>query len=493
MPTMSGRRGAPTVVTLRQNSEHTAGQKPDEDCAVVGFIGTQQAFPYILLSLRTLQHRGQESAGMATFDGSMLHVRKGMGLVTEVFSENDSSLKDALPGMIGIGHTRYSTHGSKNLENAGPLTILNAAGNIAISHNGEITNAAQLRDEMKRKGTGFITSSDTEVMLMELSRDIIDYGITSGIRTAVSRLKGAYACAIMINDAMFALRDPLGIRPLVIGQVDDSYVIASESCVFDVLGGKMIRDVKPGELVEVTPSGLKTHFIMPSHNTSHCMFEYVYFARPDSVIDSREVFQARISMGKKLAEEHPVQADIVIPVPDSGRAQALGYSMQSGIPYGEGLIKNRFSERTFIMPTQPQRANAVRLKLNPIKSAVSGNRIILVEDSIVRGNTIKHTIRILRSNGAKEVHVRVASPPIVAPCFFGVDMKTKDQFIALGRKIEEIRDEIGADSLGYISIDGLVESIGYRKNELCLGCLTGSYPVVIPGEKFSYQAELENY
>ena len=493
MPTISGRRGAPTVVSHPRDSDLITGQKPDEDCAVVGYTGTKQAFPYLLIGLRTLQHRGQESAGIATYDGSMMRVKKGMGLVSEVFRENDSNFQDRLPGSTGIGHTRYSTHGSKNLENAGPFTISNSIGYIAISHNGEITNADQLREEMKKKGTGFVTSSDTEVMLMQISRDIIEFGINGGFRNSVSKLKGAYAAAIMINSTLYAFRDPYGIRPLVLGQVDDSYLVASESCVFDVLGGKVIRDVKPGELIEITSSGFKTVFIARAPSVSHCMFEYVYFARPDSIIDGREVSTARINIGRRLAIEHPVPADIVIPVPDSGRSQALGYSIESGIPYGEGLIKNRYSERTFIMPTQAQRAAAVRLKLNAIKSVIYDKRIVLVEDSIVRGNTIKFVIQILRSQGAREVHVRVGSPPIISPCYYGVDMKTKSEFLARGKSIEEIREDIGADSLGYISIDGLVESIGFGKNELCLGCLTGAYPVPIPSPHYPSQPELETY
>ena len=422
----------------------------------------------------------------------MIRVKKGTGLVVEVFRDGDQQ-SGILAGSVGVGHTRYSTHGSKNIENAGPFTISNSVGYLALSHNGEITNAEQLREDMKKKGVGFVTSSDTEVMLMEISRNIIEQGINVGLRTSYSKLKGAYAATLMINDTLYALRDPQGIRPLVLGKTSNGYVVASESCAFDVLGATLIRDVQPGELIEITADGYKTVFNVASSRISHCMFEYVYFARPDSKIDGSEVFRTRIVLGRKLAEEHPVDADIVIPVPDSGRAQALGYSQGSGIPYGEGLIKNRFSDRTFIMPTQSQRESAVRMKLNPIKSAVEGKRIVLVEDSIVRGNTIKHVVRNLRSHGAKEVHVRVASPPIVAPCYFGVDMKTRDQFFARDRPLEELRAEIGCDSIGYISVDGLVESIGMEKSNLCLGCLTGAYPILIPGEKYSYQAELENY
>ncbi len=474
-----------------QACDPIAGQKPSEDCAVVGYVGRDQAFQYLLPGLKTLQHRGQETAGIATFDGSMIRVKKGTGLVVDVF-KNSNIQATALPGTSGVGHTRYSTHGSKNIENAGPLTISNSIGYLALSHNGEIANAEQLREEMKKKGVGFVTSSDTEVMLMDISRNIIEQGIYKGLRASFNKLKGAYAAALIINDRLYALRDPQGFRPLILGKTENGYILASESCVFDVLGAETVRDILPGELVEITPEEYRTIFRVSAPRISHCMFEWVYFARPDSRIDGAEVFNSRINLGRRLAKEHPVDADIVVPVPDSGRAQAIGYAQGSGIPYGEGLIKNRFSDRTFIMPSQTQREYAVRMKLNPIKSAVEGKRIVLVEDSIVRGNTIKHVVDNLKSQGAVEVHVRVASPKIVAACYFGVDMKTKDEFFARDRTMEELRKDIGCNSIGYISIEGLVESIG-KKDELCLGCLTGSYPIPIHGEKYAYQSELENY
>ncbi len=474
-------------------SDPITGQKPSEDCAVVGVVGTEDALPKIILGLRSLQHRGQESAGIAVFNENVIKVKKGMGLVSEVFNEKDPHLRDSLPGNAGIGHTRYSTKGSKSLDNAGPFVLSSTTGYLAVSHNGEITNAERLREVIKKKGAMFITNSDTETMLMEFSRDIAEMGVYPGIRLAMSRLKGAYSIALMVNDTLYAIRDPFGFRPLTIGRVNGSYVVSSESCVYDVLGGEMIRDVKPGEVIELTPNGYNTVMQIPSKTVSHCMFEYVYFARPDSVIDGIEVFETRINLGRSLAREHPVTADVVIPVPDSGRAQAVGFANESGIPYNEGLIKNRFSERTFIMPNQTERINAIKLKLNPIKSAIKGKRVVLVDDSIVRGNTLRHIISILRKQGATEVHVRVGSPQIVAACYFGVDMKTKDEFIARDKSVDEIRKEIGADSLGYISISGLVESIGMPENRLCLGCLTGEYPTYIPGEEKVKQTELENY
>lgn len=474
-------------------SDPIIGQKPSEDCAVVGVVGKEDVLHKIILGLKSLQHRGQESAGIATFDGSQIKVKRGMGLVSEVFRDEDPHIQETLPGNAGVGHTRYSTKGSKNLENAGPFVLSSTTGYLAVSHNGEITNAERIRTELKKKGAMFMTNSDTETMLMEITRDVQEMGIYPGLRLAMSRLKGAYSIALLINDTLFAVRDPLGFRPLTIGRVNDSFVISSESCIYDVLGGELIRDVKPGEVIELRPDGYSTVFKIPSKKTSHCMFEYVYFARPDSVIDGIEVFSTRVNLGRTLSREHPVEADVVIPVPDSGRAHALGFALESGIVYNEGLMKNRFSDRTFIMPTQERRVNAIKLKLNPIKSVIKEKRVVLVEDSIVRGNTIKHIISILRKHGATEVHVRVGSPKIVAPCYFGVDMKTRSEFIAKDKTVDEIREEIGADSLGYISIDGLVKSIGMNTEDLCLGCLTGTYPTTIPGEELVKQTELENY
>ncbi len=415
-----------------------------------------------------------------------------MGLVGEVFNEKTKD-SEYLLGNVGIGHTRYSTAGSKAMENAGPFLVTNALGHIALSHNGEITNADRLRDELLKQGLTFLTSSDTEVLLMELAREISIHGINGGVKIAADRLKGAYAITFLINDRLYAMRDPLGIRPLIIGKMVSGYIVASESCALDINGAEIVRDVKPGELVEVTANGITSILTVPGRKLAHCMFEYVYFARPDSIIDNIEVFQTRLSLGRTLARESPVDADVVFAVPDSGRAQALGYSQESGIPYSEGLIKNRFSDRTFIMPTQQSRTSAIRLKLNVIQSEVKGKRIILVDDSIIRGNTMNHIVSLLRRAGAKEVHVRIGCPPVVAPCFYGVDMKTKDQFVANGRSVDEICKEIGADSLGYVSIRGLIESIGIGRDGLCLGCLTGDYPTTVSEEKYPRQKELESF
>ncbi len=490
--TTSDRRGALTVDSPQPELDHIDGQKPSDHCAVVGYIGEEPAYPFILSSLKTLQHRGQESAGIATFYSSSINARKGRGLVGEVFNERTKD-SEYLLGNVGIGHTRYSTAGSKAMENAGPFLVTNSLGHIALSHNGEITNADRLRDELLKQGLTFLTSSDTEVLLMELARDISIHGLNGGVKIAADRLKGAYAIAFLINDKLYAMRDPLGIRPLIIGKMNGGYVVASESCALDINGAEIVRDVKPGELVEISKNGITSILTVPGKKIAHCMFEYVYFARPDSIIDNREVFQSRLNLGKALAKETSVEADVVFAVPDSGRAQALGFAQESGIPYSEGLIKNRFSDRTFIMPTQQSRTSAIRLKLNVIQSEVKGKRIILVDDSIIRGNTMNHIVALLRKAGAKEVHVRIGCPPVMAPCFFGVDMKTKDQFVATGRSVEEICKVIGADSLGYVSIKGLIDSIGIERDGLCLGCVTGEYPTPVSEDKYPRQKELESF
>ncbi len=453
----------------RLESDIITGQKPSEECAVAGYTGTD-TYTNLIFSLKAMQNRGQESSGIATYDGK-IYVKKGMGLVSEVFRDI------FLQGDTGIGHNRYSTSGSKGIENAGPFVISSSMGYIGISHNGEITNAHELRESLKNMGYMFSSSSDTEVMLIEIVSEINKYGIIDGVKKAMYKLKGAYAVAMLINDTLYAIRDPFGFRPLILGKTQNGYILASESAAIDTVSGEIIRDIMPGEFLEIKKNGYRSIFRI-EHKISHCMFEYVYFARPDSVIDKREVFDVRFKIGQKLAEEYPADADVVIPVPDSGRSQALGFSVKSGIPYSEGLIKNRYSDRTFILPDQKSRYDAIKIKLNTIKSVINGKNIILVDDSIVRGNTMRHIITLLRKDGAMKIHVRVGSPPIVAPCYFGVDMKTKSDFIAQNRSIEEIREAIGADSLGYISINGLTESIGTEY--LCTGCLTGKYPDDIP-------------
>src|SRR5437867_2192452 len=423
--------------------------KPSDKCGILAIASKEPVAKDLYYALRILQHRGQESGGMATFDGRDTHAKRGMGLVNEIFGEEDSN---NLKGNGGIGHVRYSTTGSSSLDNAQPIVASTAYGDIALGHNGDIVNAGLLREELSRKGWAFMTTSDSEVIVRLLANELSHTGdVRRALKEFTRRLVGAYSLAIMINGVPYAVRDPLAIRPLCIGVKDGAYMAASESVVFDTLGYKFVRDLKPGEIVALRPDGVESFRLPHPTHTAHCMFEWVYFARPDSVLDGRLVYDARVKVGQQLAREHPVEADIVVPVPESGRAQAQGYSQVSGLPVVEGLIKNRYIERTFIMPEQTDREVGVLLKLNPIKSAVKNKRIVLVDDSIVRGTTIKKIVRIVREAGAAQVHLRIGCPPIKAPCYLGIDMKTRDQFIANGRTVPDVAASVGADSPGYLS------------------------------------------
>ncbi|MGP6219820.1 amidophosphoribosyltransferase [Caldiplasma sukawensis] len=472
-----------------QDSEITTGLKVNESCAVIGINGTGDVFTSILTGLRSLQHRGQENSGIATFNNNRISAVKVKGLVSEGFTRFLEE-NEPLPGNVGIGHNRYSTQGLKDVTGAGPFLISTMIGDMAISHNGEIANYDELREMLKEKGVPFTTKTDTEVMLNLLGIEIKQSGIKNGIRNAMEKMIGSYSAILMIQERMFAIRDPNGFKPLIIGKTKDSIIVASESCALDTLDAMILRDVEPGEVVEIKKDEIISLFTMKTNNVSHCMFEYVYFARPDSIIDGIEVYRSRINMGRELAKESPVDGDIVIPVPDSGRSQAYGFSLESKIIYDEGLFKNRYSERTFIMPEFQDRHTAVKIKLNPIKSVVDGKRVILVDDSIVRGTTMKKIISLIRDAGAKEVHVRIGSPKIVAPCYFGIDMKTRKELIGAEKTEDEIARDIGADSLKYLSIEGLAKSIGMSRKELCTGCLTGEYPVKVKGERLVGQARI---
>lgn len=467
------------------------GRKGSEKCGVAGFKVRGKATPYLYYSLRALQHRGQESAGIAVFEGKIISHR-GMGLVHEVIT---GEVIDRFSSGTGIGHVRYSTAGSSTILNSQPIVVHGQAGDMAIAHNGEISNAQELKKYLESQGISFNTESDTEVIIRLLSYNISRSGnVVDGIKRTMSMLTGSYSLGLMINERLFAIRDPLAIRPLVLGRVNGGYGFASESVAFDAIGGNVLRDVAPGEIVEIGEDGIVSHtFENVEKHTAHCMFEYVYFARADSNIDGRNVYSVRMRLGMILARESPADADAVVPVPDSGRAHALGYSQESGIPFAEGLMKNRYVDRTFIIPDQSGRVQEIQIKLNPVREVIKGKSIVLVDDSIVRGNTMKKIVKLLKDSGAREVHVRIGSPPIVAPCYLGIDMKTRDQFIAHGRTVDEIRREIGADTLAYLSIDGLVEAIGFGRDDLCLGCLTGVYPVRIKGEKYRWQRQIETF
>jgi amidophosphoribosyltransferase len=463
---------------------------PQEECGVFAIASVTNVSIDIFYALRVLQHRGQESAGIAVYSNGIKAI-KGMGLAHQALKTDDVN---NLKGQLGIGHVRYSTVGSSNIENAQPIVVSTNYGDIALAHNGEIVNAEKIMDELKKKGWAFITSSDSEIAVRLLANDIANTGDpVRSLKNLMSMLQGSYSMTIMIDNRVFAIRDPLGFRPLCVGRTKSGFAAASESVVFDTLGGEFIRDVEPGEIVEMLPGEIRSIKTGLSKGKAHCMFEWVYIARADSCIDGKLVYEVRTRIGQRLAKEQPVDADVVVPIPDSGRSHAIGYSEESGIRYSEGLMKNRYVERTFIMPEQSDRVTNVMLKLNPLKSVIKDKRVVLVDDSIVRGNTIRQIVQIVRNAGAKEVHVRVGSPPIRAPCFFGIDMKTREQFAATGRTIEEIGKMITADSLGYISVEGLVDAIGHPASDLCLGCLTEEYPMPVPGEKVRYQKKLDSF
>jgi amidophosphoribosyltransferase len=464
---------------------------PKEACGIVGIASTRPVAFQLYFGLRALQHRGQESAGIATFQ-DRIKCQKGMGLVHEVFQDNPADL----PGSCGIAHVRYSTTGSSRLENAQPVVASSSGGDIALAHNGDIVNADAIRKELKKLGWAFITTTDSEVLIRILANELAaNEDASRAVRSLMKKIVGSYSLVVLLKDRVLAIRDPLGIKPLCIGRLPDGtgHIAASETVALDVIGAEFIRDVEPGEMVELTSKEVRGHRVSTGRSPAQCMFEWVYFARPDSILAGKYVYDVRRCIGQRVAREHPVEADVIVPVPDSGRTHAQGYSDATGLRYEEGLIKNRYIGRTFILPSKEAREMNVQLKLNAVRSRIQGKRIILIDDSIVRGTTMRKIVETLRKAGATEVHVRIGSPPIIAPCYLGIDMKTRDQFVAVGRTPKDIAKEIGADSVGYLSLEGLVECIGLARNELCLGCLTGEYPVEIPGEKARFQAKLDSF
>ncbi|MFC1977494.1 amidophosphoribosyltransferase [Chloroflexota bacterium] len=446
-----------------------------ESCGIVGVYAPHEDVARLtFFALFALQHRGQESAGIATADGEKLQVYADMGLVSQVFDEDALG---QLTGDIAIGHSRYSTRGSSQLSNAQPILVGKGSKAIAIAHNGNIVNAEHLHEELTAQGYPFNTSTDSEVILNLIisspEKDLVDK-----IRYAMHRLQGAYSLAILTSDRLFGVRDPLGVRPLCLGNINGGWVVASESCALDHIGASFIREIEPGEIASIGNNGVESYREEVGKRAT-CIFEYIYFARPDSIINGRLLYQARQAMGAGLAEEHPVEADLVMGVPDSATAAGVGYALKSGIPWAEGLIKNRYVGRTFIEPDQRIRDLGVKLKFNPLPQVLEGKRIVLVDDSIVRGTTTPQVIKLLRKAGAKEVHMRICAPPIRYPCFLGVDMATRWELIAAQKTIPEIRDIIGADSLGYLSVDGLIKAVALPKDAFCLACFTGDYPIPV--------------
>jgi len=447
-----------------------------EACGVFGIYAPDEDIARLTyFALFALQHRGQESSGIATSDGKRIHLIANTGLVSQVFRE-EALLR--LPGYIAIGHNRYSTTTSSNYSCSQPIVVDNGLHSIAVAHNGNITNSGLVTRELSEQGYPFLTASDAETIAnLILSSTEKDW--TSRIRQSMRKLQGAYSLTIMTPTALFGVRDPLGMRPLCLGHLGNGkWVISSESCALDHIGASFIREIEPGEIVMIDTDGLKS-FKETSDKHALCIFEHIYFARPDSIINNCLLYEARQAMGASLAEEFPVEADLVIGVPDSATPAAVGYASRSGIPLGMGLVKNHYTGRTFIRPTQTLRDLGVKLKFNPMRKLLEGKRLVLIDDSIVRGTTTPQVIRLLRKSGAKEVHMRVCSPPISFPCFMGVDMASKQELIATHKNIEEIREFIDADSLGFLSLENLVRSTGQPKNQLCLACFTGDYPLPV--------------
>ncbi|MBI2165739.1 MAG: amidophosphoribosyltransferase [Chloroflexi bacterium] len=449
---------------------------PGEDVARVAFFG-----------LFSLQHRGQESAGIATADGRHLRVHTHMGLVGQAFREEELQ---RLSGHIAIGHTRYSTMGSSRIENAQPLLVSGPNGELALAHNGNVINVLQLRSELASWGCSFTSSTDSEVIAYLLAHAPgKDWGERVGYM--MRRLQGAYALVVLTPDSLMAIKDPLGVRPLCLGKLNGGWIVASESCAIDHVGAEYIREIRPGEAVLIDARGPRVIYQAPEAYRKLCVFELIYFARPDSVLDDSLIYNVRLKMGAQLAREHPVKADVVIGIPDSATAAAVGYARESGIPYADGLMKNRYVGRTFIQPDQRIRDLGVQLKFNPLPAILSGKRVVVVDDSIVRGTTTPHVVSLLRRGGAQEVHMRICAPPIQWPCHFGVDMATRRELIAANKTVPEIREAIGADSLGYLSVEGLLKAVGGGKESFCTACFTGNYPIPVQLEMDKLALEQE--
>ena len=459
----------------------------EDKCGIVGIHSennSRNVSSFVYYCLYALQHRGQESAGIATYaEDKGLNYYCGMGLITDVFKDYEIQ---NLSGNMGIGHVRYSTTGQSKLENSQPFVTDFDDGFIAMAHNGDIVNSGELRDELIEEGYEFKSDTDSEVICYMLKKEYFDNdkNIIDSIEAVSRKLVGSYALVILVNGDLYAVRDPMGIKPLAIAKRGDDYILASETVAFDVINAKYIRDIVPGEVVYFENNEIQSHMleIADEFGLSHCMFEYVYFARPDSTIDGINVYQTRLNIGEQLHKLYPIDADVVIPVPDSSIPAAIGYSRASGIPYGEGLIKNRYVGRTFIMPTQEERELAVRLKLNPIKEAIKGKKIILIDDSIVRGTTSKKLLDLVKESEPAEIHFLVGCPPVVAPCYYGVAMATKKELIAANYSIEEIQEQLEIDTLGYITLDALIDAIGMPEDNLCLGCLNECYPTELPDD-----------
>jgi len=456
------------------------GEKFQEECGIFGVFPHPEAANITYLGLHALQHRGQESAGIAASDGAAVHVEKAMGLVADVFTE--ARLR-RLSGSLAIGHVRYSTTGSSQLKNAQPFLVGTRHGAVAIAHNGNLLNAVALRAELEAQGAVFSSTSDTEVILHLIARSNAGSLMDAAVE-ALHQVRGAYSLVLMNEHQLLGIRDPRGFRPLSVGRLKDGYLLASESCAFDLVEATFVRDVEPGEFVCIDREGLRSAFPLPAEPPAPCIFEHVYFARPDSHVFGQQVSRVRKELGRLLAEEAPVEADVVVPVPDSGIYAALGYAQGAGIPYDYGIVRNHYVGRTFIEPQKSIRHFGVKIKLNPVREVLEGRRVVLVDDSIVRGTTSRKIVSMLRAAGAREIHMRISSPPTTWPCYYGIDTPTRRELIASSHTVEEIRRYIQADSLAYLSHQGLLRAVG-KGEGYCAACFTGVYPVPFPVEDVS--------
>lgn len=465
--------------------------KFNDECGVFGIYGHPEAANLTYLGLYALQHRGQESCGIVASDGSRLRAHKGMGLVADVFKQD--SIFESLPGPNAIGHVRYSTAGGNDFKNCQPILVDYHRGSIAVAHNGNLVNAQEVRNELERKGSIFSTVADTEVIIHLLARSECD-SLTERVTMALNQVKGAYSLVFLTETRMLAVRDPNGFRPLVLGKLDGAYIVASESCALDLIEAQFIREIEPGEMILIDKTGLQSFRPFAPTTPSPCIFEHIYFARPDSTIFGQQVYQVRKDFGRQLAREHPVDADLVIPIPDSGVPAAIGYAEESGIPFQLGLIRNHYVGRTFIEPQQSIRHFGVKIKLNPVREIIEGKRVVVIDDSIVRGTTARKIIKMIRNAGAKEVHVRISSPPTSYPCFYGIDTPTRKELISSSHTVEEINRYITSDTLGYLSLEGMHAAAGAPIIDGCKGycdaCFSGSYPVRFPRLKDDSQLGL---
>lgn len=456
--------------------------KLHEECGVFGIYGHPEAANMAYLGLYALQHRGQESAGIAVGDGVKVRALRQMGYVAEIFTQPALA---TLPGHIAIGHTRYSTAGESSVSNAQPLLIECVHGQIGVCHNGNIVNAREIRDELVRQGSIFQTSSDTEVVLHLFARSQ-QPTIDAALVESIGRLTGAFSFAFATKDRLVAVRDPHGFRPLALGRLGDGWVVCSETCAMDLVGATYVRDVEPGEVLIIGPEGLRSERPFAPAPSAHCIFEHVYFARPDSEVFGRSVSAVRTNLGRQLAGETSVPADIVVPIPDSGVCAAIGYGEQAGIPMRFGLIRNHYVGRTFIEPAQSIRHFGVKVKLNPVRSLLKDQRVVLIDDSIVRGTTSRKIVKMVRAAGAREVHVRISCPPTISPCFYGVDTPQRSELIAATHTLEEIRKYLEADSVAYLSLEGLLAAVAPASGSYCTSCYTGKYPVAFPRDQAAY-------